>query len=102
MNEEYFQQLMTAVLEEMALNLLAVGMDDWDEKSFEACRSGEMLHLRVKNCDGEVALKVVGRDVDELGEQLVLACLHNLSAEQLGALHARPLNRGLQVQKRRP
>ena len=102
MNDEDVQQLMTAVLEEVSLNLLAVGMDDWGEKSFEACSSGEMLHLRVRNCDGEVALKVVGRDIDELGEQLVLACLHNISAEQLGALHARPLKRGLQVQKPRP
>ncbi|HJV34287.1 hypothetical protein [Geomonas sp.] len=101
MSEDEIQQLMTAILEEVALNLLAVGMDNWEEKSFEACRSGELLHLRVRNSDGEVALKVVGRDVDELGEQLVLACLHNINAEQLGALHARPLNRGLQVQKPR-
>ncbi|HJV64920.1 MAG TPA: hypothetical protein VJ550_04230 [Geomonas sp.] len=101
MSDDYFQEMMSAVLEEMALNLLALGLEDWEEKSFEACRSGELIHLRVRNCEGEVVLKVAGSGVDDLAEQLVLACLHNVSTEQLGALHRRPLNRGLQVQKRK-
>ncbi|MBJ6726676.1 hypothetical protein [Geomesophilobacter sediminis] len=88
-----------ALLESIALSLLSLGMDDHREKGFEMCRMGDLTHVRVTDAEGEVAFQVCGKTVDELGDQLMLACLHNLSIEHLGALHLKPLNRPLRVKK---
>ena len=90
---------MAMLFEDVAMQLLAVGTDDFGEKDFVGCKMGELLHLRLKDMKGEVCLEVVGGDSLEIAEQLVLACFHNISIEHLGALHLRPLDRGLQVQK---
>jgi len=90
---------MTELFEGMAMHLLAIGTDDFGDKDFAGCRMGDLLHLQVMDMKGELCLQVVGADSVEVAEQLVLACLHNISIEHLGALHLRPLNRGLQVRK---
>lgn len=90
---------MSQLFEGVAMHLLQVGTDDFGDKDFEGCRMGDLLHLRLRDMKGEVCLEVVGGDDLELAEQLVLACFHNISIEHLGALHQRPLNRGLQARK---
>ena len=97
MSPEYFP--MSAVFEGMASFLLSVGMDDFGEKDFAGLYNGSLLTLQVKDMKGELGLQVVGKDSVELAEELVLACLHNISIEHLGALHLRQLNKGLQVHK---
>jgi len=79
------------VFESVALSFLALATSDNDEKLFEAVLLGEHLHLKVRNSMGEILFKVVGKDYNELGEQLVLACLHKVSAAHLATLHLRPL-----------
>jgi len=85
------------VFEAMALHLLNVGMDDFGEKLFEGIYNGNRLTLTVRDEKGEPGLKVVGGTSTELAEQLVLACLHNISIEHLGAFHLRPLNHVLKA-----
>jgi len=92
---------MAALFEEAALQLLAIGTDDFGDKDFEGHTTGDLIHLRVRDLKGEVCLQVVGRDSAEIAEQLVLGCLQNISIEHLGALHLRPLIRGLQVRKKK-
>ena len=98
MSQDQFKQLMGGVMEGMALYLLELATDDVGPKEFQTCRSGDLVHLRVKNSKGEVCLQLAGKDTSELGVQFVLTSLHNISIEQLGALHKRPLKRALQVQ----
>lgn len=97
MNQE--NDFMAELFEAVALQLLQIGTDDFDEKDFEGCRMDDYFQLRLRDMKGEVCLEVVGEDSADIAEQLVLACFHNISIEHLGALHLRPLNRGLQVQK---
>jgi hypothetical protein len=40
-----------------------------------------------------VLFQVVGKDPDEVGVQLVLACLHRISIDDLRALHKQALKR---------
>lgn len=86
--------------EAMAGHIMALGTDDFDDKDFGGEKIGNhLLRLRVLNLKGEQCLQVFGADSIELAEQLVLACLQNISIEHLGALHLKPLNSALQVQK---
>ena len=99
MSQETFEQLMRAVMQGTALHLLELATDDSGPKGFQTCRSGDLVHLRVKNNKDEVCLQVAGKDACDLAGQLLLACLHNISIERLGALHKSPLKRALQVKK---
>jgi len=85
-------------LEAMALQLVAIATDNFEEKDVVLHKQGGLAHLDFRALDGEVLLKVVGKDSKELAEQLLLACFHNLSIEHLGALHLKPLNSSLQSQ----
>jgi hypothetical protein len=86
--------------EAMAGHILRLGTDDFEDKDFAGQKIREdLLILQVLNLKGEKMLQVFGGDSIELAEQLVLACLQNLSIEHLGALHLKPLNSPLQVQK---
>ena len=86
---------MAAVFEAMALSLLSLAMDDPGEKDFTGRADGDLLTLQVGDPSGEACLLVVGMGSAELAEELVLACLHNISVERLGALQLRELNRGV-------
>jgi len=97
--EEKFARLMGEVMKSMSLYLLQLATDDEGPKLFETCKSGEVMHLRVKNSEGEVCLQVSGKDVYELAWQYVLHCFHNISIDELKALHKRPLRRALEVKK---
>jgi len=79
------------VFESVAVSFLALALGDDGEKTFEAVQLGEHAHLKVRNSTGEILLKVVGKDYNELGEQLVLACLHKVTVAHLATLHLRPL-----------
>ena len=96
MSQVEFEQLMGSVMENMALHILTIGMNDCEAKGFETCRSGGLLHLRVKDSEGQVVFQVTGKDTNELGDQLVLACLQKISSDNLRAFHRRPLQRVLQ------
>ncbi len=77
--------------ESIALYFMSLTVDLNEERTFMAVKLGEEVHLKVKADSGEILLTVVGEDYNELGEQLVLACLHKLSFDQLGFLHQRPM-----------
>lgn len=90
---------MEEFFEAMAGHIMALGTDDFEEKDFCGMVVGDLMRLQVLNLKGEECLQVVGRDSTDLAEQLVLACLHNISVEHLGALHLKPLNSPLNAQK---
>jgi len=91
---------MQELFEGMAMHLVAIGTDDFGDKDFAGfVVNKSVMHLQVLNEEGEECLQVVGENSLELAEQLVLACLHNISVEHLGALHLKPLNRALHVKK---
>lgn len=77
--------------ESIALNFMSLVIDLDEERNFEGMKLGDDVHLKVRTDSGEVLLDVVGEDYNELGEQLVLACLHKLSGDHLGTLHHRPM-----------
>ena len=79
--------------ESIALYFMSLVIDLDEERTFEAVKLGEDVHLKVRADSGEVLLNVVGEDYNELGDQLVLACLHKLSADHLGTLHHRPMQK---------
>ena len=91
---------MEEFFEAMAGHIMAVGTDDFEDKDFGGEKIGDnLLRLQVINMKGEQCLQVFGEDSLELAQQLVLACLQNVSIEHLGALHLKPLNSPLQVPK---
>jgi hypothetical protein len=91
---------MEEFFEAMAGHLFALATDDFEDKDFCGEKVGDrLLRLQVLNLKGEECLQVYGADSQELAEQLVLACLQNLSIEHLGFLHLKPLNGSLQAQK---
>ena len=94
---------MEEFFEAMSGHILALGTDNFEDKDFAGEKIGDhLMRLLVYNLKGEQCLQVFGGDSLELAEQLVLACLQNLSIEHLGALHLKPLNSPLQVQKGNP
>ena len=91
---------MEEFFEAMAGHIMALGTDDFQDKDFGGEKIGDhLMRLQVFNLKGEQCLQVFGGDSLELAQQLVLTCLQNLSIEHLGALHLKPLNSPLQVQK---
>jgi hypothetical protein len=98
--EEEFGQFMGAVVQGMALHLMELATGDEGSKGFLTRNSGDLRHLRVRDSQGTVLFQVSGKDTGELAWQLVLACLHKISIDQLKVLHKRPLKRPLEVAKR--
>ena len=99
MGDDQGNEFVRQLLQSMGAYLLSLGMDDYGEKGVTLSRLGDLGHLEVADENGDVAFHVVGTDSVELGCQLGLACLQNLSIEHLGALHLHPLNKPLQVRK---
>lgn len=86
------------VLQNMGLFLLGRVLGDQDA-SFEAYNSGNITHLLVRNCADQVVAHVVGKNTGELGDELALAVLHDVTVEQLRSLQRMPLNKPLRVEK---
>ena len=82
---------MAEVSDTMARYLLALGVGHNEDTDIEVNICGGVMHMRVKDLEGDVVLSVVGESSEELGAQLALACLHNISVEHLGVLHREPL-----------
>jgi len=99
MSQEMFNQMMRAVMQGMSLHLMEVATGDEGPKEFLTRRSGDLGHIRIKNGQGEVLFQVSGKDTGELAWQLVLACLHKISIDELKVFHKRPLRRALQLTK---
>jgi hypothetical protein len=100
MSQEMFSQMMRTVMQGMSLHLLELATGDEGPRQFQTRRSGDLGHLRVKNGKGELLFQVSGKDTGALAWQLVLACLHKISSDELKILHKRPLRRALQLTKR--
>jgi len=91
---------MEEFFEAMAGHIMALGTDDFEDKDYCGEKIGEnLMRLQVFTLKGEECLQVYGGDSIELAQQLVLACLQNVSVEHLGALHLKPLASPLQVRK---
>ena len=99
MSQEIFNQLMRSVMQGMSLHLMELATGDEGPKEFLTRHSGDLGHIRIKNGQGEVLFQVSGKDTGALAWQLVLACLHKISIDELKALHKRPLRRALQLTK---
>ena len=99
MSQETFNQLMRSVMQGMSLHLMELATGDEGPKEFLTRRSGDLGHIRIKNGQGEVLFQVSGKDTGALAWQVVLACLHKISIDELKALHKRPLRRALQMTK---
>lgn len=99
MGDEQADDFVSRVLETMGSYLVSLAVDDFGEKDACLCRIGDLGHLKILDAKGDVDLHVVGRDSVEMGEQLGLACLQNLSIEHLGALHLHPLDKPLHLRK---
>ena len=99
MSQELFNEIMRSVMQGMSLNLVELATGDEGPKEFQTRRSGDLGHIRIKSSKGEVLFQVSGKDTGALAWQLVLACLHKISIDELKALHKRPLRRALQLSK---
>ena len=99
MSQEVFNQLMKSVMQGMSLHLMALATGDEGPKEFLTRRSGDLGHLRIINGQGEVLFQVSGEDTGALAWQVVLACLHKFSIDDLKKLHKRPLRRALELTK---
>jgi hypothetical protein len=87
----------SALFHYLGLYLLRLKVGDQDFK-IQECVSGETLHVRVKTACGDVVYQVSGQDPVELGDQLALACFHDLTVERLRELHYEPLRKPLHLQ----
>lgn len=84
----------------MTFALVAVGTGCDEGNSIEASTCGDTMRLRIRNPSDEVIMSVVGKSYDELGAQLALACLRNVSIERLRTLHRTPLQEATPVIQR--
>lgn len=91
-------EFMSAVFHNLGLYLLRLRLGDQDFQ-IQQCISGDTLHLRIKLPGGNVPYQVSGQDPVELGDQLALACFHDLTIEGLRQLHHEQLKKPLQLQK---
>jgi hypothetical protein len=99
MAQENFAQLIRAIMQGMSLHLMELATGDEGPKEFLTRRSGDLGHIRIKNGQGEVLFQVSGENTGALAWQVVLACLHKISIDELKMMHKRPLRRALQLTK---
>lgn len=79
--------------ESAAMHLLSYGTGVGEDKDFDIVRLGDDVQLKVTGVSSGIEMKVVGRDYQELGEQLVLACLKKLSPGDLAELRLKELKK---------
>ncbi|MBU5638528.1 hypothetical protein KOM00_17510 [Geomonas sp. Red69] len=90
----------TKLWESVALNLLQLCMRDFGDKDFGVLCLGDDVHLKVTGLSTDTEINVVGGgEYNDLGKQLVLACLQKLSAGDLVELHLKELNNEADVLK---
>lgn len=88
----------TRLWESVAHNLLQLCMRDVGDKDFEVALLGHDVHLKVTGVSTNAELKIVGEEeYNDLGGQLVLACLQNLTAGDLAELSLKALNKDADV-----
>ena len=97
-DDEKGAQFGEGVFQCLGLFLIRLKVGEQDIQ-IQQCISGDTLHVRVKVVGGDVVYQVSGQDTTELGDQLALACFHDLTVERLRELHCEPLKKLLQVQK---
>jgi len=90
----------TRLWESVAHNLLQLCMRDVGDKDFEVALLGHEIHLKVTGVSTNTEIKIVGEEeYNDLGEQLVLACIQNLSAGDLAELSLKVLNKDADVRR---
>jgi hypothetical protein len=99
MSQEVFNNLMESVLKNVAMTILSLGTGEEGPKAFQGRRSGNLHYLRLQDSQGQTRLQVCGENIDELGKELVLACLQKVSIDQLRAYHKQPLKQVFEVKK---
>jgi hypothetical protein len=99
MSQETSEKFVRAIMQGMSLHLMELATGEKGSKEFLTRQSGDLGHIRVINGKGEVLFQVSGKDTGALAWQMVLACLHKISTDQLKNLHKRPLRRALQLTK---
>jgi len=99
MSQEFAEAYWTSVVENVGGYLLELGLQDDGAVSFASCFSGGLIHFRVIDSKGAVAMQVCGKDPDEVGAQVALACLHRISIDRLRALHKQTVRKPLELCK---
>jgi hypothetical protein len=97
MSQEFAERVWESTMENVGLYLLGLSIGDGCENSIQTCHSQDLLHLRIKDTSGEVAVQVCGKDLDEVASQVVLGCLQRISIQQLRDLHKKPLKKPLEL-----
>ena len=81
----------SALFQCMTFGLIDAGTGGEKDAVIDASSRGETIRIRVRKASGDVAMSVIGEGYDEVGAQLVLACLQKISIDQLRELHLKPL-----------
>lgn len=81
----------SALFQCMVFSLFEAGTGGEDGMCIDANGRGEKMRIRIRKATGEVVLSVAGEGYDDVGAQLVLACLQKISINQLRELHLKPL-----------
>lgn len=82
----------------MGLFLLGLVLGD-SEAGFELYNVGDTAHLKVCNESRKVVAHVVGNNTGDIAEQLALAVFHDVTVDQLRAVHRWELNKPMRLQK---
>ena len=80
----------SALFQCMVFGLIEAGTGG-EDAVIDASGRGETIRIRVRKASGDVAMSVIGEGYDEVGAQLVLACLQKISINHLRELHLEPL-----------
>jgi hypothetical protein len=99
MSEDLAGQIWVSTLENVGCYLLNLAIGEGAQSRMQTCQSQGLLHLRIKDDQGEVAVQVSGKNLDELASQLVLASLKKVPIEKLRALHKKSLKKPVQLVK---
>lgn len=85
--------VMEQVWDSVAHSLLHLGLRDGGDKDFGVMLLGNDVHVRVVGVETNAEIRIVGEaEYNDLGEQLVLACLHNLTPGDIAELSLKELN----------
>jgi hypothetical protein len=80
--------------ENTGVYLLNLAIVEGAQNRMQFCQSQGLLHVRFKDSDGEVAVQVCGKNLDEVGSQLVLESLKKISIQKLRTAQNEPQKTG--------
>ena len=78
----------------VAHNVLELGLRDGGDKDFNIVQLGDDVHIKVSGVITNAEISIVGEpEYNDLAQQLVLACLHNLTPGDLAELSLKEVYR---------